>query len=174
MDNKKIEELRELILNNEDYNEIVEKYGIDNIIESLTTFSEAIVMIADTIKEVVNVFIEVVTSDEFKGAIRKSDLFEKALDMCDADIKWRYDYLNNLLCDLEDKEAELYQAIVEAEIDAEIAKSLSENYNRKLDLSKTRVRKDELNKELEKIRDTRDVVEDLFDEVYFNILANLE
>lgn len=176
MDNKRIEELRELILNNEDYNKLVEKYGVDNIMESLTTFSEIMVQIADIVKEVTDVFIEVIKSEEFKDAIRESDLFQEALDMCDVDVRWRYEYLFDLLCNLEDESMELYEELEKANVDYEIADRLIEEYDFDAgsDLIYANKRVTDLTKEIEEVEYRIDVVTDLYDECFFNILANLE
>lgn len=103
------------------------------------------------------------------------DLFNKALSMCDIDVEWRYNYLNELLCNLEDQSMELYEEIEKATIDQQIAELLITDYNVDVrnDLAFANKRVVKLQKELDEVEYRIEAVSDLYDDCLFNILANL-
>ncbi|MSU01390.1 hypothetical protein [Tissierella pigra] len=102
--------------------------------------------------------------------------FEDALDMCDYDIKVKFAYLDNLLCDLDDDISEVFEEIAYAEVDEEICNRLIESdfEDERERLFKINQRQMKLAEELDYLQVKYDIVEDLYEEVLFNILANID
>lgn len=106
----------------------------------------------------------------------KKMTFEDALDLCDFEIKCRYDYLDELLCNIDDEIMYLAEEIERANIDKEVAEEMldlgfEEARDKMIEANRERV---ELNKRLKYLEEKYEITMDLFDEVFLGILANIE
>ncbi|WP_313757168.1 hypothetical protein [Tissierella sp.] len=102
--------------------------------------------------------------------------FEEALDICDYDIKERFYYLDDLLCELDDEIMETSAEVIYADVDEEICKRLIESdfEDERERLFKTNQRQRKLAEELDYLQVKYDITEDLYEEMLFNILKNID
>jgi hypothetical protein len=99
--------------------------------------------------------------------IEQEDIFQKRLDEVDAEVKWRYDYINDKCCSIEDEELEVAKTIVELEVDLEVARILKNEEELKSlikDITRNK-------KYLENLYEKSEVYEDLFDEVFSQVMS---
>ena len=102
--------------------------------------------------------------------------FEDALDMCDVEIQERYSYLDSLLCELDDEMLETYKEIEYAKVDEEICKRLIESDfdDKKEELVHIQKRLNRLTEKLDYLQVKYDITDDLYEEMFLSILANLD
>jgi len=102
--------------------------------------------------------------------VEKKMTFEDALSMTDVEIQIRYDYLDSLLYEIDDEIFELFEEIERLKIDLDIAKALEDKFT--MQKIESIISFKEL--ELEKLEDKQYIIEDMFEEVFLGILANIE
>ena len=96
---------------------------------------------------------------------------EKALAECDVDVRDKFLYLDDILCDLEDEIEVLHEEITLIEVDIEIAKRIhskqfAEDYAIAILQEKQRV----FSEELEYLNVKYDVVEEMYEEMMMKLL----
>lgn len=96
---------------------------------------------------------------------------EKALQECDVDVRDKFLYLDDILCDLEDEIEALHEEIMYIEIDIEIAKRMfktkfAEDYALAILQEKKKV----FLEELEYLNVKYDVVEEMYEEMMLGLL----
>ncbi|NMA73520.1 MAG: hypothetical protein GX963_05035 [Bacteroidales bacterium] len=98
------------------------------------------------------------------------NLFQKALDMCPAEIQIRFNYINDLLCDTNDEVYECFTNIQKLEVDEEVLEKINDFF----EIAKVNRERVNLQRKLEYLEAKEDILEDMFDEMLLNILANLD
>lgn len=184
MDKLNREKLHEMMKNDKEIEKLVDEYGIDGVIYITNNVIPLIIPIFESIMDglkglmatINEVFSEDEVDDDFLETEIDEDLFQKALDMCDITEKWKYEYLNNLLCDMDDRLMELYQEIEECTVDFEIAERLIEDYDVDVrnDLLYANQRVTSLKRELEELECRIEATTDIFDECFYSIMKNLD
>lgn len=99
--------------------------------------------------------------------IKKIDPFEKRLEECDYEVKVKFFYLDNLLCDCDDKRLEIFEEIEKTKVDIELYSRLQE-VNRVRQLEN---QLDNLNAKYGVLEEKYDVLLDMYDEEILRILA---
>lgn len=182
MDKLNREKLHEMMKNDKEIEKLVDEYGVDgvicitnNVIPLVIPIFESIIDGLKGLMATINeAFNKAEVDDDFLKLEVTEDTFQKALAMCDVDIKWRYEYLDSLMCDLSDESMALYEEIERAKIDEEIAEGLIDyDVDARKDLIYANTRVVSLTKELEELECRMEVVNDLYDEVFCGIIANL-
>lgn len=180
------ESLLESMKENEELEELVLNFGgVDKAVASINVIVPAFESFANGIKKFIDDFVdnddlESEEADDWNGLGDLFDeevsLFTKALNMCDVDVEWRYNYLDDLLCSLQDESMELYEELERAKIDEEIAEALINDYgfDARNDLINCNIKRVELQKELEEIEYRIEATNDLYDEVFYGILENYD
>lgn len=96
------------------------------------------------------------------------NIFEQKLEECDYDIQCKYNYIDNQCCECEDEELEIVKEIAELEVELSIAKRLGRMDEVKEIENDIKEDKEYLNY----LEDREDILEDLWEEMYFDILKD--
>lgn len=96
---------------------------------------------------------------------------EKALAECDVDVRDKFLYLDDILCDLEDEIEVLHEEITLIEVDIEIAKRIhSTQFQEDYALAILAEKKKVFEEELEYLNVKYDVVEEMYEEMMMKLL----
>lgn len=157
-------ELVEAMKDSEELERLVEEFGG---VDRTVVITNAILPIMEKVIKVVSDFVESFeTYLEELEMEKEHKTFEDCLDNCDADIQIKFNYLDELLCGLDDEISEVFEDIQKAEVDMEIATKLLDRkrYN-EANLART-----DLKNYLGKLEDEYSVVDDLYEDMMLNIL----
>ena len=115
-------------------------------------------------------------SEEEEGcyAPKKEKSFEDYLDECDYDVQIKFNYLDELLCQLDDQISETFADIQKVEIDQEVLLKMDEYYDdiviKTEDIIAVNRERVKLTKRLNILEKRYDVVEELYEDMMFQIL----
>ncbi len=161
-----------------DYNDLFDEEALEKIRETVERINNNKIGIEEVIK---HYYIE----DENKEKEEKMT-FQDAYDMCDFEIQCRYNYLDQLLCEIDDEIMYLTEELEKAKVNGEIAKELinnNEEIARKLfedygEINEKTLsngfRIEKIQEEIDYLYEKYEIVMDMYDEVFLGILANIE
>ena len=96
---------------------------------------------------------------------------EKALAECDVEIRDKFLYLDDILCDIEDEIMVLHEEITYVEVDIEIAKRIhSTKFQEDYAIAILADKKKVFEEELEYLNVKYDVVEEMYEEMMLGLL----
>lgn len=155
---------------------------MENIFVNKNMFNfdeEALEKIKQTVSEINNrEDIEKIYKDFYSNNDEEDGnmTFEDALDLCDFEIQVKYDYLDELLCNIDDEMMYLTEEIERAKVDEEVAEVMWKNgFNSAREkLVSANRKRSQLQNRLEYLEEEYEIVMDMWDEVFLGILANLE
>lgn len=100
----------------------------------------------------------------------KKNIFEEALDMCDIEVKQKFEYVDEQLYDIADDIVYFAEELVKAEIDEKVAEEMRNN----IELAQANCRRVYLQRKLEELNHRYDILENIFDELLIEILEYVE
>lgn len=113
---------------------------------------------------------------DFLYAEQNKMTFEDALDLCDFEIQCRYNYLDELLCEIDNEIMYLTEEIEKVKVNRKVAEEMLERgfesaRDKMIEANRDRVK---LNKKLKYLEEEYEIVMDKYDEIFINILENIE
>ncbi|HHV25986.1 MAG TPA: hypothetical protein GXX63_02180 [Tissierellia bacterium] len=113
---------------------------------------------------------------DFLYAEEKKMTFEDAYNMCPLEIQIKYNYLDELLCEIDDTMMYLTEEIEKVKVNREVAEEMLERgfesaRDKMIEANRDRVK---LNKKLKYLEEEYEIVMDKYDEIFINILENIE
>lgn len=100
-----------------------------------------------------------------------TDLFQKKLADCDAEIIWRYNYIDDQCCEVEDEQLEVGKEIEELKVEIEILKRMGEDKN-DMEIKELEDELDDLFIEKDRLWQREEILEDMWEDEFVKILKD--
>ena len=98
-------------------------------------------------------------------------IIEQKLQDCDVEAIWRFNYLDDQCCQVEDEQLEVGKKIEETKVEIEVLKRMDEDEN-DMEIKNLEEELDDLFVEKDRLYEREDILEDLWEEMLIEILKD--
>lgn len=100
-----------------------------------------------------------------------TELFEKKLEDCDAEVIWRYNYIDSECCKVSDDELSVGEEIEQLKVEIEILKRMGEAEN-DIEIKNLEDDLDDLFIEKDRLWEREEILEDMWEDEFFKIMQD--